>query len=521
MRALRKERNSAPEIRARKRLSPPFLGGLILLFSLAGCGSGPGGDALRKDVAGRLAQAVPAGTVTLAAFDRRGSQADTKAPPGETRRILYFDAELKLERDYDFGAWDSPGVAGIVSALGTGPRGIVGITSGGNKAGDVVRAHGTALYKREGSGWAPVVSGGYSPTAAPAYATSAPQGGPKGLLEALRKSIENVPKDTSPAARALIEQELAAAHATIRATLARAENGYAIAAGPEHGQYLRFAQALSDNKDSRVVALVTRGGEENLHMLRAGRVALALSQGDAALAAYEGTGNFAGDGPHLTLRALGSLYPEPVHVIVRADSPIASMADLAGRRVVVGPEGAASRTTALRVLEAHGLGPKNLGKVMDLGLGDALVALRGKEVDAVIQVIGAPADSVRDALTAIPLRLVPLSQRAITALVASKAGYFAYTIQHGAYSTQKQDVPTIATAAILLASTELSEIEIDALTRYVFGEQRDFAARGSAQGTQVSAANARLGLSVPLHVAAARALEKLAPTAAPAAAAGK
>ena len=109
-------------------------------------------------------------------FERRGSQSDTKAPAGETRRIVYFDAELKLERDFDFGAWDSPGVAGIVSALGAGPKGIVGITSGGNKAGDVVRAHGTALYKREGDGWVPVAAGGYRPTAAPAYATNAPQG---------------------------------------------------------------------------------------------------------------------------------------------------------------------------------------------------------------------------------------------------------------------------------------------------------------------------------------------------------
>ena len=489
---------------------------ILLVLALAGCGAGPDQTALKKDVAKRLVQAFPAGTVALAALERRGSQSDTKAPVGETRRIIYFDAELKLERDFDFGAWDSPGVAGIVSALGTGPKGIVGLTSGGNKAGDVVRAHGTALYKREGGGWAPVVSGGYAPSTAPAYASTAPQGGAVGILNSLRKVVEAFPKDLSPAARVIVEQELAAAHASIRAALARAADGYAIAAGPEHGQYLRFAQALSEEKGVRTVALVTRGGEENLRMLREGKVTIALSQGDAALAAYEGKGNFAEDGPYLTLRSAGSLYPEPVHVIVRADSPIASVADLAGRRVVVGPVGSASRTTALRVLEAHGLGPKNLGKILDLPLGEALVAMRSKEVDAVIQVIGAPADSVRDALAAIPLRLVPLSERAVATLVTSRSGYFAYTIPRGAYATQKQDVRTIATAALLLVGRDLSETEVSALTRYVFGEKRDFAARGSAQGTQVSAANARLGLSVPLHVAAAKALEGLAPAAAPA-----
>jgi TRAP transporter TAXI family solute receptor len=175
---------------------------------------------------------------------------------------------------------------------------------------------------------------------------------------------------------------------------------------------------------------------------------------------------------------------------------------------VVGQAGSASRTTALRVLEAHGIGAKNV-QMLDLPLNEALIGLRQKQVDAVIQVIGAPADSIRDALTDVSLRLVPLSERAVTALVASDAGYFAHMIPRGAYATQKQDVRTIATAALLLVGADLAESEVAAATRYVFGQARDFAARGSVQGTRVSAANARLGLSIPLHIAAAKALAGL------------
>jgi TRAP transporter TAXI family solute receptor len=489
---------------------------IVLAAAAAGCGRGPDAEAVKGGVGARLAQALPAGTVTLAALERRGSQSDTKAPAGETRRIVYFDADLKLERDFDFGAWDAPGVAGLVSALGAGPKGITGITSGGNRAGDVIRAHGTALYKRDGDRWVPVTAGGYFPTTAPAYATNAPEGA-AAMLEAMRKVVESVPRDAAPAQREAIEQELAAAYATIRARLARAENGYAIAAGPEHGQYLRFAQALADAAGERVVPLITRGGEENLRLLRGGKVSLALAQGDAALDAYEGKGSFAGDGPHATLRAVGSLYPEPVHVLVRADAPFSSLADLRDRRVAIGQPGSASRTTALRVLEAHGLGSKDI-RPLELALGDALVALRAKEADAVVQVIGVPADSIRDALTAIPLRLLPLAGEPAAKLVAGNSGYFAFTIPRGTYPNQREDVRTVATAALLAASAELSATEVEALTRLVFEKGQDFAARGSAQGTQVSAATARAGLSVPLHVAAARALEAIAsgkPAAAP------
>ena len=185
------------------------------------------------------------------------------------------------------------------------------------------------------------------------------------------------------------------------------------------------------------------------------------------------------------------------------------MADLAGRRVAIGQKGAASRTTALRVLEAHGLGSKDVTP-LELPLGDALVGLRRKNVDAVIQVIGVPADSVRDALDEIPLRLLPLEAKAVAALVAAKAGYFAYSIPQGAYAMQRQGVRTVATAALLLTATDLSDAEVTRITRFVFASGRDFAARGSAQGTQVAAASARQGLTVPQHLAASKVLDAIA-----------
>ena len=197
-------------------------------------------------------------------------------------------------------------------------------------------------------------------------------------------------------------------------------------------------------------------------------------------------------------------------MLVRADSAIrSSIASCEGRRVAIGLQGSASRTTALRVLEAHGLGLKDF-KPLELPLGDALVALRQKEVDAVIQVIGVPADSVRDALgrdSAAPAAALGARGR------RARRGEGRLLRLHdprGTYRRQKQDVRTVATAALLLAGADLSETEVATITRLVFEKGRDFAARGSAQGAQVSAATARQGLSVPLHTAAVRVLEELA-----------
>ncbi|MBC5782505.1 TAXI family TRAP transporter solute-binding subunit [Ramlibacter sp. USB13] len=480
---------------------------LLMLLSvvlLAACSGGPDADALRRDVEARLAHALPGGTLMLEDLARRGSQRDATAPPGESRRVVYYDARLRVARDTDFGAWDAPGMAGLVSALGAGPKGVSGIHAGGNKAGDTVQAHGTAIYRREGDTWVAVGGGGFRPAQAPAYATNA-AAGPAAMLEEMRKVIEAIPKETAPAQMAIVQEELMAAQAAIRARLARAGSGYAIAAGPEHGQYLRFARALAAQGGVRILPLVTLGGEENLDLLREGRVQLAMAQADAALAAYEGSGVFQQRGPAPALRAIGSLYPEPVHVLARADARFATAADLRGRKVAIGPPGAASRTTALRVLEAHGLGARDYQPV-DLGLADALVALRRGEVDAVLQVIGVPADSIREAVADVRLKLLPLSDRAIQQLAAARRGLFPYTIAAGSYSAQPRGVRTVATAALLLAGADLSEAEVTNLARAVFQEGRDYAAAGSAQGLQVSAATARQQLTVPLHAAAARAL---------------
>ena len=481
----------------------------FLVLLLSACGGEPDVHTLRTDIEARLAEALPDNVLEITLLERRGAQADTKAPAGETRRIVYFDTELRLTRDIDFGGWDERGVAGLVSALGVGPKGIIGITSGGNQAGDLIRAHGTALYKREGDAWVHALPAGYRPAVAPQLGAAAR--GPSAVLDAIRQIIESVPRDLSPAVDTAVTQELLLAQTNIRARLARASEGYAIAAGAEHGQYLRVARALFDDPSAHTVPLITRGGEENLALLRTGTVRLALAQADSAFDAYHGTGAFADTGPHLALRAIGSLYPEPIHVIVRASDGATTMSELRGKRIAIGEPGAASRTTVLRVLAAHGLQPADF-QPYGLDLGMALVGLQQGQVDAVMQVIGMPSDSIRDAMTNVPLRLLPLDEQAIEALASAGTGYFAHTIAAGTYAGQTADVRTIATAALLLTDANLSETEINNFTQLVYApSRRDLLSLGSTQGAQISAETAGLGLSIPQHLAAARFLDALRP----------
>ncbi|MCL7193007.1 ABC transporter substrate-binding protein, partial [Escherichia coli] len=59
--------------------------------------------------------------------------------------------------------------------------------------------------------------------------------------------------------------------------------------------------------------------------------------------------------PFAGLRALGSLYPEMVHIVVRDDARLRGVRDLKGKKIALGAQGSAVRATLEAVLAAHGL----------------------------------------------------------------------------------------------------------------------------------------------------------------------
>lgn len=483
----------------------------IALFTLlAACSRGPEQQTLEADLRQRLEQAFPADSLSLVTLHRRGSANDAHDGPGEDRLLVYFDAELRVERDLDFGSWDSPGVASLVSALGAGPRGLSGIQSGGNRQGDLLEAHGSLIYQQRDGTWQAVAAQGFSTPRAPQTSnTSSPR---EALVLAISTALNLSPGGTGSAERKVISEELERSLTHIQGRLGRLQHGYPLAGGPEAGQYSSFAQAMSQalrGQGLSIQPLTTEGGLENLRLLRDGNVVLALSQSDMAHFAVNGSGPFADAGPNLNLRALASLYPEPVHVLVRADSDLHSIAALSGKRVNLGPEGSASRNTALAVLAAHGLNPPDLAQGASLGLQQGLTELRDGNLDALIQVIGSPADSIRAASESFALRLLPLDPAAIARLQQERPGSFAYQLPRASYPGQDEPLATLAVSSLLLGNQQLTSHEVELLVSQLFSLHRQWLQYGSVQGSQLSPANAMRGLGVPLHEGAEKAIRQL------------
>jgi TRAP transporter TAXI family solute receptor len=225
-------------------------------------------------------------------------------------------------------------------------------------------------------------------------------------------------------------------------------------------------------------------------------------QSDIAWLAASGSGPFAVDGPLTRMVALGSLYPEPVHIVVPAKSAIRSVEDLRGKRVDLGTPRSGSRINALAVLQAHRIAIKDLAEARGDGAQTAMEQMRVGQVDAFFTTIGAPARELARFAAQNPVRLIPVSAAAAKRLTADQPGLVPLTLAANTYPGQTEPVATIAAAALLVATTDLPQDEAKAVIELVF-EATDYLAFGAAQGVKISKRTGLRGIAIPLHPAAA------------------
>ena len=188
-----------------------------------------------------------------------------------------------------------------------------------------------------------------------------------------------------------------------------------VATGPAGGEYARFVSSVTARLDQKqaIEVAYTEGSVANAFLVDRGKARFALVQSDVAAAAVTGAGVFGAVGPLRHLRAVASLFPEPVHVVVRRDAGIETVAGLVGRRVSLGVPGSGTRHTALAVLRAHGLADGSYEDVTSVDPGDALAQLATGTLDAVITVASAPWDQLVQAGGTGALRVLPLDATAI------------------------------------------------------------------------------------------------------------
>ena len=474
---------------------------LLILALLAGCTRGPDEDTLAGDLQARLDAVFGQPLVEVATLRRQGSAPYRAAPDGSRQVIVYFNAVLRFVAEYDPSDWESLSPALVANALGATDQGLFGLGPGRHGPGAEFRSHGSLVYRKTDAGWVP--SDDRLPVAE-ADAEAAPSGTPGAdeLVQRLAALVMQSPA-TRGADREIITEEIDRALRNITLRLQREHEGVALAAGPKGGAYWRFltsvTRGLPESAGLQVVA--TEGSVANAFLIEPQRARVGVMQSDVAAAAVTGQGVFAETGPMSHLRAAASLFPEPVHIVVRADSDVVQIADLAGRRVALGSPQSGSRHTALRLLAHAGIDPAGLERVEYGSPADALARLAAGELDAVIEVASAPWQQLEAVLGTMPLRLVGLDTEQAARLGADLPGLLPLAIPARTYVGQTEAVSTVAATALLVAHSDVAEVTVEAVLEYLY------AAAGERRGVlaaRLSRERAQAGITIPMHEGARR-----------------
>lgn len=482
---------------------------LLLALAVAGCAGGPNAADVRDALQKQLDDALGGRVLTIDSFKRAGGA------PGRdgVARLVYFNASLKLARDYDFTKWDGHSVTSLGNLLGAGPKGVYGIKPEGNKAGDVLGVYGTAAFAESGGRFALVP---LTPAAAvdvpvpAAAATAAVQPPPREVPpptpahSALARLSElfsaRTPRPLGEDEReTILREEFEQAYARARARLDKAAQVAVLASGPAGGAYAEVAQALEARAARAAMPFETvasEGSLGNVRLLSERTAQFALVQNDVARDAHAGRGRFSG-APRPDLRAVASLFPETIHLVARADSGVSGVADLRGKRVDLGLPGSGTRTNAVALLAVSGVADGGLSATSGSSLPDAAEALAAGRIDAFFATIHAPAREIVRLASRTRLVFVPIGPS--RELV--EGGLLPLTLPALSYPGQAAPVPTLAATALLMTRADVAPESVEAMLRLVF-ERREGTA--TAAVAQVAVTRARNGMSVLLHPAAER-----------------
>ncbi len=477
-----------------------------LLFGLAGCDRQPDALSVREVMQQQIDAALGNGVLQIDAFRRAGSQ-PLSDPPG---RLVYFNAQMKLLRDYDFTQWDAHNVATLASLLGAGAKGVFGLNADGNRAGDLIGVYGSAAFAVEpGRRWTLLPSAPPPELAdldqpAAAGASVRPQARESPLptaaelaMQRLESLLDATPANAtlSPAQRqAIVTQEIEAAYRTAQARLARAADTLVLAGGPDDGAYAEVAQSLARRASKAGIALEaldSDGSVANIRLLADGLAQFALVQNDVAAAAFAGRGRFGG-AAQPELRALASLFPEAVQLVVRADSPIRAIADLQGKRVDLGLPGSGSRANALAILSANGISLDALAESSGHGLGEATALLAAGKIDALFTTVHAPAHTLQSLAARLPLRWIDL----LPTDALREGGLVPLRLPARTYARQAEAVQTLAATALMVTLADVPQPRTEQMLGLLFGSAAPPRAEGSA-AAQIHRRTAREGVLIP------------------------
>lgn len=249
-----------------------------------------------------------------------------------------------------------------------------------------------------------------------------------------------------------------------------------------------------------VSARTSQGAADNVTEVNNGDSESGLAHGDVVAAAVRGATPFHGRATHL--RVIASLFDENVQLVASSRSGIKSPANLAGKRVSLGEEGAGTGVTLREILSAYGVSEHSIKLQRPDANGD-VVQMRAGKLDAFLVVGGGAVPGLADLFAAGKARLVPITGSARERLI-KRSVLMPATIPAGLYPGQAA-TPTVATRALWIVRDSVPPDLVFGIAKALYHPFNHAAlAASDPEAGQIRLMDATMNLPAPLHPGAAR-----------------
>lgn len=274
---------------------------------------------------------------------------------------------------------------------------------------------------------------------------------------------------------------------------------YLMGTGSATGNYYAFGSALTavvnQVTGANITVNATGGSTENARLLGSAENEFALIQTDVYNYAQNGIELF--DGQAITnFQAITTCYPEMVQIVVRKDSGISSVADMAGKNVCVGAVGSGYEVAARQILGVYGMSYDDINETF----ADQATAKNGIQdgtFDAMFLCSGFPNSNVTELSLTGKIEVLTIDEEHMATLLKEYPFYESFTTPSDDYNLG-HEVTSVAVKSMLVCLDTFTEDEIYALTKAIYENLADIQAI-NGKASYMSTEGALSGIPCNLH----------------------
>jgi uncharacterized protein len=260
-----------------------------------------------------------------------------------------------------------------------------------------------------------------------------------------------------------------------------------------------LAKILTRALDLPVVRLATEGPAQNIELLETGEAKLGFVTIGIALQAWNGTGVWEGKRPARSMRAILPMYDTPFQFLVLQESGIRSIAEMAGKRVGVGPRGGTSAAYFPQFFQT-------LKTPVNLVFGDwaeLAAQVHQRTLDVLAVGAGVPFPSFVELEAKDKIRYIAFGAEQIAALRLAMPELTPSRIPAGTYPSLLRHYQTLGLYNFVVAHADLPDDLVYNVVRTVFENHEEMMEAHAAAAATVPA-NIDRNSFLPLHPGAIR-----------------